>query len=130
MCVALNNAHGEQVVLSKSIFKPSCLCLRLFRLGNQVPKRQVVDNILHLLDVILDAVDLPAYDVVLQVQQLEPGEQVLDELADANRKFDISQGDRVHGQAAELLGEVGHGENVFLNGNVKGVSVFEVDGDL
>ena len=48
----------------------------------QIPQREIVHNILNLLDVILDAVASPSQRIVLEIQDLETGVEVLDELAD------------------------------------------------
>lgn len=42
-------------------------------LGDQVTKRQIVDNILNFLNVVLDGINSLPNDVVLQVEQLEAG---------------------------------------------------------
>lgn len=99
----------------------------LLCLGNQVSQRKIVDDILHLLDVIFDSVDLAAHNVVLEVEQLEARKQVLDEGADADGEADVAQGDGVHGQTAELVREVGQRQNVFLDGDVEGIAVLKVD---
>lgn len=98
-------------------------------LRNQAAKREIVDNVLHALHVILYSVDALAEDVVLEVQQLEPGEEVLDETADLDREGEVAQRDRVGGQAGELARHVGEGEEVLLDGEVEGVTVLEVNRD-
>src|SRR5437868_2267984 len=87
-----------------SIYLPSCPT-SLLRLGGreQVPKREVINNILHLLDGVLDRVDSFAQNVVLEVEHLEAGVEVLDEGADPHGQLRVAEGHRVHSQAAELV---------------------------
>jgi len=94
----------------------------------EVPQRQIIDNILHLLDSILDRVDPLPQDVVLEVEHLEAGVEVLDEGADPHRQLRVAEGHRVHSQAAELVDVGDEGQQVVLDGDVEGVAVFEVDG--
>ena len=54
---------------------------------------------------------------------------VLDEVADLNRKLVVSQGDRVDGQPGKLVSQAGDGKEVLLDGDVEGILVLEVDGD-
>ncbi len=60
---------------------------------------------------------------------METGEDVLDKGGDAEREIWVAECDGVGGQAAEFLGEIDEGEEVFLDGDVEGVAVLEVDGD-
>ena len=76
-----------------------------------------------------DAVCALADDVVLEVEQLEAGEEVLDEGADGEGQLEVAEGDGVCGEAGEVLGEVDEGEEVLFYGDVEGVAVFEVGGD-
>ena len=78
---------------------------------------------------VFDAVDAFAEEVVLEVEDLEAGEDVLDEGGDAQGEIWVAQRDCVGGQAAEFLGEIDEGEEVFLNGDVEGIAVLEVDGN-
>lgn len=52
---------------------------------------------------VFDAVTPLAQNIILQVQQLEPGKQILDEIADLHGARVVAQCDRVHSQA-RLLG--------------------------
>lgn len=78
---------------------------------------------------ILDGVDALPHDVVLEVEQLEAREQVLDEAADAHRQRHVAHRHRVHGEPAELLGNIGEREQILFDGDVEGVSVLEIDGN-
>lgn len=49
---------------------------------------------------------------------------------DAEGQVEVLEGDGVGGEAGELVGELGEGGEVLLQGDVEGVGVFEVDGDL
>lgn len=51
-------------------------------LWNQIPQGQIIDDILDLLDIVLDAIAPPSQRIILQVQDLEAGVDILDELAD------------------------------------------------
>lgn len=77
---------------------------------NQVSQRQIIDHILDLLDRVLDRVNPLPQDVVLEVQQLEPRVDVLDEVADLDGKLVVPQGDRVDGQAGQLVRQAGDGK--------------------
>lgn len=57
-----------------------CRCSSL--LGDQVPQREIIHNILNLLDTVLYAIASPSQRVILEVQDLEARMQILDELAD------------------------------------------------
>lgn len=96
---------------------------------DQPSERKVIHNVLDPLHVILDSVSPLPQDVVLEVQQLEPGEEVLDKGADDEGQVEIAEGDGVGGQAGEFLGELGEGEEILLEGEVEGVAVFDVSGD-
>jgi hypothetical protein len=52
----------------------------LFR--HQVPQRQIIHNVLDILDPVLQAVTTAAQAVVLEVEYLEASVQVLDKLVD------------------------------------------------
>lgn len=130
-----------------SVFQPSYLAVRvtnhllcyLLRLHLSIPlarsldqaaQAQVVDDILDPLDVVLDGVGPLAKDVVLEVKELEPGEEVLDEGADSERQLKVAHGHGVGGEAGQLVSDVGEGEEVLLEGDVEGVAVLEVGGHL
>ena len=78
---------------------------------------------------VLDPVDPSAQGVVLQVQQLEAREQILDEPADPEGEVDVAHRHRVHREAAKLLGDIGHSQQVLLDGDVEGISILDVDGN-
>jgi len=104
---------------------------------------------------VLDPVAPLAQDIVLQVQQLEPGEHVLYEVADLHRAVVVAQRDRVDcetglgfhvsrfegeqeaaakaaeriEEAYQLLDHRDQREEVLLDREVEGVLSFEVDGD-
>lgn len=69
----------------------SCLLL----LGQQVPQREIIYNILHILDPVLQSVAAAAQAVVLQVENLEASEEVLDELIDEERTLVVTKSDRI-----------------------------------
>lgn len=79
-----------------------CLCpcrLRmpdvLLLLGHKTSEAQIVHHILDFLDAILDTVRPLTKRVVLEVQDLEPGVEVLDELCNVNRTGVVALGDTV-----------------------------------
>ena len=55
--------------------------------------------------------------------------QVLDEAADLHGHGIVAQGDRVHGQSAEVVHHRDQTQQVFLDGDVERVAVLEVDRD-
>lgn len=97
---------------------------------DEAPQTQVVDDVLDPLDVVLYAVGALADDVVLEVEQLEAGEEVLCEGADDEGQLEVAEGDCVCGEAGEVRGEVCEGEEVFFYGEVEGVAGFEVCRDF
>jgi hypothetical protein len=54
----------------------------LLLLRHQVPQRQIIHNILDILDPVLQTITAAAQAVVLEVEHLEASVQVLDELVD------------------------------------------------
>lgn len=48
---------------------------------------------------VLETVTPLPQNVILQVEQLETGEEILDEVANLNGPFIVTEGDGVHGQA-------------------------------
>lgn len=96
---------------------------------DQPPKGKVVHYVLDPLDIVLDGVGPLPQDVVLEVEELEAGEQVLDEGADDERQLEVAERDGVGGEAGQLLGQLGEGEEVLLEGEVEGVAVLEVGRD-
>lgn len=77
---------------------------------------------------ILDSVHTLAHNVILKVQQLEAREKVLYELADLQCQRHVAHGDRVHGEPAELIGDIGERQQILFDGDVEGVAVLDVDG--
>lgn len=78
---------------------------------------------------VLYAVRLPAQQVILEVEQLESGVDVLDEVADLNSKLVVAQGDRVDSQAGQFIRQAGDGQQILLDGDVEFVTVLEVYGN-
>jgi hypothetical protein len=68
-------------------------CLLLLR--QQVPQRKIIHDILDILHPVLEPVAAAAQAVVLQVEDLEAGEQVLDELVDQQRALVVAERDGV-----------------------------------
>jgi hypothetical protein len=64
-------------------------------LGHQIAKREVIHDILHVLDPVLQPVALSPQDIVLQVQDLEAGVYILDELVDEERALVVAECDSV-----------------------------------
>lgn len=56
--------------------------MHLLLLRQQIPQRKIIHNILHILDSVLETIAAAAQAVILQIQNLEAGEQVLHELVD------------------------------------------------
>ena len=69
------------------------ICLLL--LGHQIPQRKIIHDILNVLHPVLEPVAAAAQAVVLQVEDLEAGEQVFDELVDQQRTLVVAEGDGV-----------------------------------
>jgi hypothetical protein len=74
----------------------ACLS-RLLR--QQIPQREIVHNILHILDPVLESITAAAQAVVLEVEDLESREQVLDKLVDENGTLIVTERDGVAGKA-------------------------------
>jgi len=66
------------------------LDVRLLLLRHQVPQREVVHDILYILDPVLQPVAAAAQTVVLEVENLEASMQVLDELVDEERALVVA----------------------------------------
>jgi hypothetical protein len=71
---------------------------------DQPSQTQIIDDILNPLDIILDRISTLPEDIVLEVQQLEAGEEVLYERTDDEWKGEVAEGDAVGGQAGEVTG--------------------------
>ena len=63
--------------------------------GDQIADNQVVADVLHLLDVVLEPVAPAPERVVLEVEHLEAGVDVLDKRADQLRPLEVALGDGV-----------------------------------
>jgi hypothetical protein len=72
---------------------PALLLSRLLR--QQVPQRQVIHNILYVLDPILEPIALPTQDIVLEVEDLKASMNILDELIDEQRALVVAERDRI-----------------------------------
>lgn len=107
----------------------SLLLLSLLLRGDQIPQGQIIHHILDLFHGVLDRVDALAQNVVLEVEHLEPGMQVAHEAADAHRHGRVTQRHRVDGQPAELVHDADETQQVFFDGDVESVAIFEVDRD-
>lgn len=75
---------------------------------------------------VLDRIDALPQDVVLEVQQLEAGVQVLDEVADLDSELVVTKGNRVDCQPGKLVREGCNRQQVLLDGDVECVAVREV----
>ena len=89
--VTLLNAHVHIVALCVeiAIFIPSCCSASVWY---QIPQRKIVDNILNLLHIVLNAIASPSQRIVLEIQDLETSMEVLHELADLQRSLVVSEG--------------------------------------
>lgn len=74
------------------IMKP---LLRLLLLGHQVPQRQIIHDVLDVLNPVLQSIATAAQTVVLEVENLEACVQVLDELVDQQRTLVVAEGDGI-----------------------------------
>jgi hypothetical protein len=72
----------------------------LLLLWHQVPQRQVIHDILDVLDPVLQPVAAAAQAVVLEVEDLEARMQVLDELVDEQRSLVVAERDSVASKAS------------------------------
>jgi hypothetical protein len=86
--------------ISHPYIKPLQPTLRLpFLLRHQVPQRQIIHHIFHILDPILQPIAAAAQAIVLEVQHLEASEQVLDKLVDEQRALVVAEGDSIASKA-------------------------------
>lgn len=120
---------GIIYIVSSASLPSSYFFLAISSLWHQAPQGQIVNHILDLLDLIFNAITPPPQRVILEVQQLEAGKQVLDELADSKRACEVAQRDRVGRKTRELLDQADEGVQVLLNGDMEGVLDLEVYGD-
>jgi hypothetical protein len=118
-------------------------CLRRL-LRQQVPQREIVHHILHILDPVLESITAAAQAVVLEVEDLESREQVLDKLIDENRTLIVTERDGVAGKARlgllacrlprfgftyQLFDQRDERLQVLLECEVELVALLEVDGN-
>lgn len=75
------------------------VCLEHGLLRNEVSQRQIVHHVLDLAHLVLDRVAASAESVVLQIQKLKAGKEILDELADEHRTLVVPKRDRVTSEA-------------------------------
>ena len=75
-------------------------------LRQQPSQAKIVHHILHILDAVLDAVASFSQSIILQVQYLEAGMHVFDELADLQWSAIISQSHAVAGETCLYLSAV------------------------
>jgi hypothetical protein len=114
-----------QVLQIKSLPLPPAISLLL---RQQTPQAEVVNHILNLLDLVLDAIAALPQRIVLQVKNLEPSMHVLDELGNLHRPPVVAESDRVPGQARQLVEQRDQRLQVLLDGEVESVAVLEVGG--
>lgn len=128
---------------SAGCLRKHLLVLRL--LLDQVPQREIIDDVLHILDAVLDGIAPLTQGIVLQIQDLEAGVEILDELVDEQRPLVVAHGDRVAGKAGLYIvsGVVGEGTwaayqfvderdervEVLFEREMELVALLEVDGD-
>jgi hypothetical protein len=67
----------------------------LLLLRHQIPQRQIVHHILHILDPVLQPIAATPQAIVLQVENLEASVQILDELIDEQRALVVAESDSV-----------------------------------
>ena len=96
--------------------------------SNKPSQAQIVDDIFNALHIVLDSVSPLSQNVIFEIQQLKARKQVLEKRANGERQLKVAKRNGVGGQATELLGQVGEGEQVLFNGEVEGVAVLEVGG--
>lgn len=77
---------------------------------------------------VFDSVYPLAQNVVLEVEQLETGVDVLDKAADLNSELIVAQCDRVDGQPGQLVRQGRDRQQVLLDGDMEGIAVFQVHG--
>ena len=98
----------------------------LLLLGEQAPQAEIVNHILNLLDLVLDAIATLAQRVVLQVQDLEPSVHLLDELGNLHRPPVITESDRIPRETRQLVQQRDQALQVLFDGEVESVAVLEV----
>jgi len=84
---------NQRVDLSALLFSTNTFS----SLWYQIPQRQIIHNILNLLDTIFDAITSPPQGIILEIQNLKASVDVLDELTDLKWSLVISQCDTIDG---------------------------------
>lgn len=74
---------------------PGASLLLFSLLGDEISQRQIVDNILHIFDPVFEAVATTAQTVVLEIEHLEAGVQILDKLVDQKRTLVVTKRDSI-----------------------------------
>lgn len=117
--------------------------------GDQIPQGEIVNHVFDFLNLqsppplaqtvaehtgclayrVLDAIAAFSQYVILQIEQLKPGEEILDKRVDFQRTRIVSQCDRVDRQTGEFFDHGDQREQVFFDGEVERVFVFEIDWD-
>lgn len=103
MCIRLSFLLLDFVVLPRGVFRAAKAVCRstlppphlLLLLRHQVPQRQIIHHILHILDPVLQPVAATSQAVVFQVKNLEASMQVLDELVDEQRALVVAERDSI-----------------------------------
>jgi hypothetical protein len=128
ICLCKNTNNSCDYICPFSLLRLHLSVTTFRRPLDQSSQREIIHDILHPLDIVLDGISPLPQDIVLEIEQLEARKQVLDEGADDERQLEVAQRDGVGRQARELLRQVGEGEEVLLEREVEGVAVLEVGG--
>lgn len=102
---------------------------RGFWLWKKIPEREVVHDVLHLLHIVLDTVTPAPQRIILQIEDLEAGVDILDKLADVQRPLIIAQRNGVDSQPRQLFYQRDQRLQVLLDRDMEGVSVLKIDRD-
>ena len=98
----------------------------LLLLREQAPQAKIVNHILNLLNLVLDAIAALTQRIVLQVQNLEPSMHLLNELGNLHRPAVITKSNRIPRQTRQLVEQRNQTLQVLLDGEVESVAVLEV----
>jgi hypothetical protein len=79
---------------------------RTLLLRHQVSQRQIIDNILHILDPVLQSIATTSQAVVLEVENLEASMQVFDKLVDEQRALIVPKRDGIASESSLLVASV------------------------
>ena len=99
----------------------------LLLLGQQTSQAEIVDNVFNFLDLVLDAIATLSQRIILQVQDLEAGVHILDELGNLHRPPVISQCDRVPRKTRQLVEQRDQTLKVLLDGEVESIAILKID---